>query len=95
MIDITTVRKMATLARLELSDERAERMLRELSAILAHVDSIRSAPVDTLAGHADAAAPDSMRDDVAQPSLPIDVVLATAPDSAGRLYRVARVLGED
>ena len=70
-------------------------MLRELSAILAHVDSIRSAPVESLADRSTGSAPDSMRDDVAQASLPIETVLGTAPDSAGRLYRVARVLGED
>lgn len=95
MIDLATVRKMATLARLELSDDRAQQMARELSAILTHVDSIRTAPVDQLPITSSAQGAEGLRDDVVADSLPIETVLATAPDHAGRLLRVARVLSED
>jgi aspartyl-tRNA(Asn)/glutamyl-tRNA(Gln) amidotransferase subunit C len=85
------VRRLASLARLELSPEEVTSFARQLGEILEFARQVQSAE----ASAAEATLPPSpaMRDDVVQSSLPRDIVLAGAPDAdreAG-LFKVPRV----
>ena len=72
---------MARLARLELSDEEVERMAKELSHVLDHIEKIRELdlegvpPTSHVVEFTNALRPDEPHD-----SLPVDVALAAAPE---------------
>ena len=96
--DLTTadVERIAALAYLELTTEEKELFARQLAEILAYarqVQAIDTSGVPATAHvHLDEGAE---RDDEPRPSLPLDDVLANAPDAlpeAG-LFRVPRVIG--
>jgi aspartyl-tRNA(Asn)/glutamyl-tRNA(Gln) amidotransferase subunit C len=81
MIDRAQVLHVARLSRLELSDDEVTRMSEELSHVLDHIEKIRELDLEGVpeTSHVvDAAAP--LRADEPQPSLPRDVVLASAPE---------------
>ena len=81
MIDHDQVLHVARLARLQLSADEVTRMSEELSHVLDHIERIRELDLDGVpeTSHVvDATAP--LRADDPQPSLPRDVVLASAPE---------------
>ena len=95
------VRRLASLARLELSDEEIGAFARQLGDILDFARQVQSADATSLATPSapriDAAVLPPLeptRVDVVQPSLPRDRVLASAPDANAdaRLFKVPRVL---
>lgn len=89
------VRRIATLARLELTPDEIERFSRQLRDILTYADQVQQ--VDTTGvpptSHplADAQV---LREDEPRPSLSRDVVLEGAPESSLRagLFKVPKVL---
>ena len=88
------VQRIATLARLELTDDEIALFADQLTAILAYADEVRrveTAGVDA----ATATAESRMRADELAPSLDRDAVLSQAPDAdrAAGLFKVPRVLG--
>ena len=88
------VRRLASLARLQLSPEEVISFARQLGEILEFARQVQSADASA-AEAAEAALPPSpaMRDDVIEPPLPRDIVLAGAPDAdreAG-MFKVPRV----
>src|SRR5688500_3789462 len=89
------VEHLASLARLELTDEETALFTRQLGDVLAFVREIQS--VETSTAEA-ATAPEAralgFREDAVQPSLDRDDVLAAAPeaDAASGLFKVPRVL---
>jgi aspartyl-tRNA(Asn)/glutamyl-tRNA(Gln) amidotransferase subunit C len=82
MIDRAQVLHVAKLARLALSEDEVERMSRELSAVLDHIERISElelggvAPTSHVIDVVNALRPDEPR-----PSLPRDVALASAPEA--------------
>jgi aspartyl-tRNA(Asn)/glutamyl-tRNA(Gln) amidotransferase subunit C len=90
------VKHLARLARLELTPEELALYTRQLADILAYAEQVLV--IDTAGvpptSHPTGAA-GRMRDDLPQPSLPRDVVLAQAPEPAleAGLFKVPRVLG--
>jgi aspartyl-tRNA(Asn)/glutamyl-tRNA(Gln) amidotransferase subunit C len=86
---------VATLARLELSEEELDRYVDQLGAVLDHAADV--AALDT-SGVPPTAHPlpmqNVLREDVVGPSLDRDEVLREAPDSDGVRFRVPRILGE-
>ncbi|MCL4508783.1 MAG: Asp-tRNA(Asn)/Glu-tRNA(Gln) amidotransferase subunit GatC [Chloroflexi bacterium] len=91
-----TVQHVAMLCRLALTAEEEQQMLHQLSSILEHVN--RLAEVDTSAVSPTASVLDLYnveRPDAAEPSLPVDAVLANAPDRSGNLFRVRAILDEE
>ena len=89
------VRHVARLARLALSDDELERMRAEMSAILDHMDKLRS--LDTTGVEPTShAVPlrNVMREDEPVPSSPLDDMLANAPDRDGDTFRVPRIIEE-
>ena len=89
------VRHVARLARLALSDEELERMRAEMSAILDYMDKLRA--LDTKGVEPTShSVPlrNVMREDEPMPSLPLDDMLANAPDRDGDTFRVPRIIEE-
>ncbi len=86
---------VATLARLELTEEELDRYVDQLGAVLDHAADV--AALDT-SGVPPTAHPlpleNVLREDVVGPSLDRDEVLREAPDSDGVRFRVPRILGE-
>lgn len=87
------VEHVAMLARLGLSDEERERMREQLSTILAHIDQLRAVDTSNVPPTAQVIplAP-LLREDVVQPSLTVDQVLANAPRVEGGFIKVRAIL---
>ena len=90
------VRAIADLARLALSDEDVQLYQRQLSAILGYFQKLEE--LDTT--HIDPTSSvlpltSVLRPDVAGDALPLDDVVANAPDSDGAQFRVRAVLDSD
>ncbi|HEX4207325.1 MAG TPA: Asp-tRNA(Asn)/Glu-tRNA(Gln) amidotransferase subunit GatC [Ktedonobacteraceae bacterium] len=96
MIDRETVRNVATLARLGLSEQEIEMFQDQLSAILDHIHILQEADVSGISPTAHASRLTSiMRQDVPQPSYPPEVLLANAPDQEDNYLKVNAVLEEE
>ena len=87
------VEHVAMLARLGLNDEERERMREQLSSILAHIDQLRTVDTSNVPPTAQVIplAP-LLREDVVQPSLTVDQVLANAPRTEGGFIKVRAIL---
>ena len=92
------VARIATLARLELSEAELELYARQLGGILEYAERIQEVDTEgvapyasTLTGPSDAA----LRDDVPTPSLPREDALANAPqgDHTSGTFVVPKVIG--
>jgi aspartyl-tRNA(Asn)/glutamyl-tRNA(Gln) amidotransferase subunit C len=95
-IDEQTVRHVAHLSRLKLTDEEVNRLSTELSAIIDYFDQLQRLPTD---GVEPTAHPLSMRnvfrDDLVQESLDAEQALANAPQREQTFFRVPKVLDQD
>lgn len=89
------VRYVATLARLQLTDEEVTRFAAQLDQILAYVDTLKALTTDAVppTSHAIPMA-NVFRHDEPAPSLPVEQVLANAPQREGPFFKVPRVLDE-
>ena len=93
MISREEVHHVARLARLSLTDEELERMREQLDAILAYIDKLRELDVEGVEPTSHAAPlVNVMRDDDVTPGLSQEAALANAPDRAGELFRVPRII---
>lgn len=89
MIDRDQVLHVARLARLELSEEEVERMSRELSTILAHVERIGELDLEGVEPTSHVVALENvLRADEPRPSWPRERILEAAPDPAEGAFRV-------
>lgn len=93
---ITTeeVRRVAALARLELSEAEVERMTGQLDAILSYVaklDELETTGV--VATTHPQAVVNAFRADEVRPSLPRERALANAPEQNAEAFVVPRVIG--
>ena len=94
-LSLDDVRHVATLCRLALTPEEEERMREQLSSILDHVNRLQEVDTSSVAPTSSGLdLHDVERADVAQPSLPPEVVLANAPDRLGDMFRVRAILEE-
>jgi aspartyl-tRNA(Asn)/glutamyl-tRNA(Gln) amidotransferase subunit C len=87
------VEQIALLARLALSDDEIEAMRVDLSAILAHMDAL--AEVDTSGVEPMTHVVPmtlALRADVVEPSLPVEVALRGAPETAEDAFVVPHVI---
>jgi len=95
-LSIDQVRKVARLARLELSADDLGRMQQQLSAILDYVDQLQklnTEGVEPLAHPLDVH--NVFRDDEPRPSLPVDEALKNAPTRLGDYFGVPAVFDTD
>jgi len=96
--DVTHV---ADLANLELTPAELPRMVRDLNAILGHIAQLNElntadippmAQVSEALGLAPAVAGESLRPDAITPCLDRAVVMAEAPETDGRFFKVPKVI---
>ncbi len=84
---------VAMLARLGLTEEERERMCEQLSSILEHVSRIQELDTEAILPTAQVIELRNVwRDDEVRPSLPVEAVLANAPESEDGFFRVHAVL---
>jgi aspartyl-tRNA(Asn)/glutamyl-tRNA(Gln) amidotransferase subunit C len=89
------VRKVADLARLEISDAELETMARQLNAIVDYINQLQQVNTDGVEPLAHALdLHDVFRDDVSGQSLTEDQALANAPSRKGNFYSVPAVFGD-
>ena len=95
------VLRVAELANLELTPEEMPRMARDLNAILGHIAQLNEldtegvpamAQVGEMLGLAVAAHGENLRTDLIRPSVDRALVMAEAPDSDGRFFKVPKVI---
>jgi aspartyl-tRNA(Asn)/glutamyl-tRNA(Gln) amidotransferase subunit C len=94
-LSLDEVRRIAALARLELSPEEEQLFAGQLSAILDYVEQLKGLDVSGVEPmtHALAAGEGTpLREDEVRPSLPIDEVLANAPEREGTTFKVPRII---
>src|SRR5271169_1686524 len=100
-VSMDDVLRVAELANLELTTDEVPRMRRDLNAILGHIAQLneldtKDVPAmaqvgEMLGGNVDSAgAP--LRADVVRPSLDRTAVMACAPESDGRFFKVPKVI---
>ena len=88
------VAHVAYLARLGLSDEELTRLEGQLNHILDQYAILAEVPTDHIAPTAQTIELENiLREDVVQPSLPVEEVLRNAPDRDGNLFVVPAILG--
>lgn len=90
------VRKVAELARLQLSDDEVEAYREQLSSVLAYVEQLNELDLEGVAPTAHAVGQVNVwREDEARPSLPIEEVLFNAPEQARDQFLIQPVLGDE
>jgi len=95
MLSLEEVRRIAALARLELSPEEERLFAGQLSAVLAYVKQLEELDVSGVepmthalaAGEAPPLRPDEVR-----PGLPAERALAAAPARVGTCFQVPRII---
>jgi aspartyl-tRNA(Asn)/glutamyl-tRNA(Gln) amidotransferase subunit C len=95
------VLRVAELANLELTSEEVPRMQRDLNAILGHVTQLQQlntegvpamSQVGEILGGAPEATGAALRPDTVRPSLDRKAVMAAAPETDGRFFKVPKVI---
>jgi aspartyl-tRNA(Asn)/glutamyl-tRNA(Gln) amidotransferase subunit C len=89
------VAKVAKLARLSLSDEELDEFTDQLGQILEHANDIAALQLDDVVATAHPfGLINVLREDMIEPSLSRDDLLAMAPDSEDGRFAVPRIMGE-
>ena len=87
------VDKIALLARLDLSESERERAANELSQILDHFEQLKELDTEGVEPMSHVMpVVNVLRADVPQPSLARDAALQNAPEAAGGMFQVPRVV---
>jgi len=95
MLSLEEVRRIAALARLELSAEEEKLFAGQLSAVLDYVKQLEELDVSGVEPMTHAlAAGDAppLRPDEVRPGLPTERALAAAPARAGNCFQVPRII---
>ena len=95
-ITLDDVRHVAKLSRLALDEARLQKFAAQLESILEYVAKISEVDVTGVEPMAHALPVHNVfREDVVEPSLPLEKVLQNAPDSDGPFFKVPKVIGGD
>lgn len=87
------INKVAKLAYLSLTPERAQLMQKELSAILGYMEQLNKIDVSRVEAMSHVHGSSNInREDVLEPSTPTEEILANAPDRSGRFIRTPLVV---
>lgn len=87
------VEHVATLARLEMTEAEQETFSRQLSDILTYIDKLKTLDTEGVEPTATVIEQTNVfREDKARPSLPVETVLANAPEQAEGFLCVPRIL---
>lgn len=94
-IDAEQVRKVAKLARLDLTEAEVEEFTGQLSAILGYVEKMNELDTEDVEPLAHCLAiSNCFRDDVVTESLGTEVTLANAPEKDGDFFKVPKILDD-
>lgn len=94
-IDAEQVRKVAKLARLDLTEVEVEEFTGQLSAILGYVEKMNELDTEGVEPLAHCLAiSNCFRDDVVTESLGTEVTLANAPEKDGEFFKVPKILDD-
>ena len=89
------VKKVASLARLEITDEEAKRLAEQLGQVLEYIEQLGEVDTEGVEPMAHAIEQvNVLAEDIAQESFPRDEMLKNAPLHDEECYRVPPVLGE-
>jgi aspartyl-tRNA(Asn)/glutamyl-tRNA(Gln) amidotransferase subunit C len=100
-VSLEAVRHVADLANLALTAEELPRMAHDLNAILGHIAQLSEldttqiepmAQVGEALGVAPAASGEALRRDAIKPSVDRAAVMAAAPETDGRFFKVPKVI---
>ena len=100
-VSMEEVRHVAELANLELTAEELPRMARDLDAVLGYIAQLNELDTATLApmaqvaealGQEPAVGGESLRHDALRPSVDRALVMAEAPETDGRFFKVPKVI---
>lgn len=92
-VDISTVKRVASLARIAVNDEAAERMTGELNAILGLVEQLNEVDVEGVEPMTSVAAMKMrLREDVVNDGDIADAIVANAPVSEENFFVVPKVV---
>lgn len=90
-----TVERLAEITRIGLSPDEADALAEDMSGILHHVARIQAADTSGVPeGISESEAHTVWRPDEVKPSLPVDSVLANAPESHEQFFVVPAIFGE-
>ncbi len=94
-IDKETVRKVAKLSRLDLSEGEIEEFTGQLIAILEYVEKMNGLDTKDVEPLAHCLPVNNrFRDDIVRPSLGTEKTLANAPDTDGEFFKVPKILDD-
>ncbi len=94
-LDEKLIRHVATLSRIELSDEQAATFGRQFADIVAYMDKLQELDTGEVAPMAHALPVHNvLAEDAPGESLPPARALANAPDRDGDFYKVPKVIGD-
>jgi aspartyl-tRNA(Asn)/glutamyl-tRNA(Gln) amidotransferase subunit C len=100
-VSVEDVRHVADLASLELTAEELPRLAKDLNAVLGYIAQLNEldtrevppmAQVSEVLGLAPAQHGEALRPDVVLPCLDRTVVMAEAPETDGRFFKVPKVI---
>jgi aspartyl-tRNA(Asn)/glutamyl-tRNA(Gln) amidotransferase subunit C len=100
-VTLEDVRHVANLANLELTTDELPRMAQDLNAILGHIAQLNEldtsevpamAQVGEALGDLPSLAGETLRPDTVKPSADRATVMAEAPESDGRFFKVPKVI---
>lgn len=95
-IDAEQVRKVAKLARLQLTEVEIDEFTDQLGAILGYVEKMNELETDDVEPLAHCLAIDNVfRADEIKPSLGTDRALANAPERDGPFFKVPKILDDN
>jgi len=95
MIDRETVKHVARLARLGMTEEEVDVFASQLSVILENIAKLQEVDVSGVSPTAHASRLNNvMRQDIPEPSYPPEVLLANAPEQEDNCLKVPVVLEE-
>jgi aspartyl-tRNA(Asn)/glutamyl-tRNA(Gln) amidotransferase subunit C len=92
-LDVESLRRLARLARLDLSDQELQSVRGRLEAVIDYVDQLKKLKVDGVPplDHA-AELTIARRDDEPRPGLAAESALSNAPSVAGPYFTVPRII---
>lgn len=95
-LSLEDVRRVATLARLGMSDDELVEMKQKLSSILDHIEVLNELDTDHIDPTAQVVAMENVwRDDVAVEGFSQETALENAADSRDGFFAVSAVMGSD
>ncbi len=95
-ITLEQVKDVAKLARLEIPADRLGRLTSQLESILEYVAQIGNVDMTGVEPIVHAIPLHNvLREDVVEPSLPLEKVLQNAPQTDGAFFKVPRVIGAE